>query len=305
LNIPLLSATGLNMINYRLIYPILLIFTTLLFNSCNPDNDKGIPSYIHIEKIDLVTTPLQGTASHKIVDAWVYIDNKLIGAFELPATFPVLRSGNTEIKIYAGIKINGIAAVRSPYPFYKPIFVSADLIPERIDTLRNLTTTYEQSTTFEWLEDFDSGALSIDTTSLSATKLHRTSDPSLIFKYKNERNDYSAMATLSGDSTLFECATIEYFELPKTGTPVFLEMNYKNDFNLTVGLIYITSTHEVHQHSVLILNPTEEWNKVYINFTPTISVLYFAQKFKVFIGMMKNDPSVTATIYLDNLKLVY
>jgi len=49
---------------------------------------EPIPSYIHIDKIDLTTDySSQGTSSNKITDAWIYVDNELIGAFEMPVTF--------------------------------------------------------------------------------------------------------------------------------------------------------------------------------------------------------------------------
>lgn len=276
----------------------------LLFNSCKTEDDEGIPSYIHIGQIDLTTTASQGTASHKIADAWIYIEDKLIGVFELPATFPVLKSGNYDIKIYCGIKVNGIAATRSPYPFYKPIITTVSLERGNIDTLFNLSTIYEPTTTFLWMENFDAGSLTIDTTSASQTKLHRISNPDLVFKYKNELNEYSVMASLTGDSLLFECASITNFTLPKGGTPVFLEMNYRNNYPLTTGM-YVTTSNEVFQQAVLVLNPSEQWNKIYINLTPTISYFHNADNFKIFIGMLKSNASDTAAVYLDNIKLIY
>ncbi|MES2398217.1 MAG: hypothetical protein V4549_19535, partial [Bacteroidota bacterium] len=105
--------------NYKLLFLSIFIVTT--FISCELYNPaEPIPAYIRIDKIDLATIPGQGTDSHKITDAWVYIDEQLIGCFELPATFPVLYEGSHQVKIAPGIKVNGIAATRSPYPFFNP-----------------------------------------------------------------------------------------------------------------------------------------------------------------------------------------
>ena len=56
----------------------------LLFHSCeiiNPEED--IPSYIYVEEIKFTSTnPDQGSSSNKILDAWVYVDDELIGAFD-------------------------------------------------------------------------------------------------------------------------------------------------------------------------------------------------------------------------------
>ena len=101
---------------------LFLSFIFLSLSSCeiyNPSEDE--PSYIHIDSISLTTDyTAYGTASHKITDAWVYVDNELIGAFELPANVPVLKSGVHNINIRPGIKLNGIAATRSYYPFFNP-----------------------------------------------------------------------------------------------------------------------------------------------------------------------------------------
>jgi hypothetical protein len=303
-NCPVLSPKGhhMNLITLRSF--LLLLITVVIFSSCESKDEDGVPSYIHIERIGLVTVDGQGTASHKITDAWVYIDNILIGAFELPATFPVLKSGTHQVRINAGIKVNGIAATRSPYPFFKPITTSLTLTPGEISTLTDTLVYYAEQTTFEWMEDFNGGAVSIDTTSNSEARFFRVSDPQLVFKYNNETNAYSAMARVSGDTLLFECATINSFNLPKDGSPVFLEMNYRNNHNLTVGLL-MTSAGEPVQQPLLVLNPSENWNKIYINLTPTISFFSGADDFRIFIGMLRSNDSETATIYFDHLKLIY
>lgn len=287
---------------HRQIILAFLLIVSVLLVSCYEDG--GVPAYIHIEKIGLATTPGQGTASHKITDAWVYIDDKLIGAFELPATFPVLMEGSTAITIAPGIKINGISATRSPYPFYRRIQTTVNLIPGQTASVTDTITTYDPTTTFVWLENFNGGAVSIDTTSNSETRLSRTSDPELVFKYRNELNDFSAMATIAGDTALFECASINTFDLPRNGSPVFLEMNFRNSHNITVGLL-MKQSGQVTQQSVLVLNPSEEWNKIYINLTPTLAYYYNATDFRVFIGSLKIDAEETANIYFDHLKLIY
>lgn len=286
------------------LYSILVFFILTFLSSCEPKDEDGIPSYIHIERIGLTTIDGQGTASHKITDAWVYIDDKLIGAFELPATFPVLKEGEHELTVYAGIKINGIAATRAPYPFYSPIITNVTLTPGAVTSITDTIVFYDENITFLWMEDFNDASVSIDTTSSSETHFHRTSDPELVFKFRDEPNTYSATALLSGDTLLFECATINSFDLPRSGTPVFLEMNYKNNHNLTVGVFFAVGA-EVHQQSVLVLNPTETWNKIYINLTPIIASFSGSTSFRIFTGLLRSPDSEAATIYFDHFKLIY
>ena len=68
-------------------------FQFILLNSCSKfDKEEPIPSYISIRKIDLVVPDSlkdkQGSASASISDAWIYIDDKLQGVYQLPAKFP-------------------------------------------------------------------------------------------------------------------------------------------------------------------------------------------------------------------------
>src|SRR3954471_3898254 len=98
------------------IYFYLTAFTgacLLAFSGCN--KEEPIPVYVHIEKISLVANPDgfvnsvtgdEGSLSSKISDAWVYVDEQLVGCFELPVTFPVLAEGTHTVKIRAGIKVN-------------------------------------------------------------------------------------------------------------------------------------------------------------------------------------------------------
>ena len=94
----------------KITYLILLLF----FVSCKKESADTIPAYIQIDDIELE----EENITSNITDAWVYIDGVNKGVYELPAHFPVLNDGAVEVRIYAGIKDNGIASQRVTYPFY-------------------------------------------------------------------------------------------------------------------------------------------------------------------------------------------
>ena len=56
----------------------------ILQQSCEwIDEPEQIPAYIRIENINVSTTTAeQGSNSHNILDAWIFVDNQLIGAFD-------------------------------------------------------------------------------------------------------------------------------------------------------------------------------------------------------------------------------
>jgi len=283
---------------------LLLFFTAIvIFTGCGKTSPDEIPSYIKIDTISINVTAVQGTRSHKVVDTWVYADNELIGAFELPAKFPVLKSGTSNLEIFAGIKMNGINETRVQYPFYERINKTVTLEPEKVTDLGYLKFSYVEGTKFAWLEDFEYSNLSIDSTSRSEVNLKRTKLPELETEFPNENNDYAGKVVIPNDSLVFECASHEAFKLPTSGTSVFLELNYKSNNPFTVGLFINGSVSS--QRPVLVINPSADWNKIYINLTPTVSSNTGASTFKVFFSAIKNTDDAQAEIYLDNIKLLH
>jgi len=294
----------MNQINRHIILPSLLLVVVLLITGCTKTSIDEIPSYLAIDTISINVTPLQGTASQKIFDTWVYADNILIGAFELPAKFPVLKEGTTELSIFPGIKLNGINETRVPYPFYGKITKTVELEREKSISLGHLKFSYAAGTKFAWQENFEESNLSIDTTARSEINMNRIFMPAeLQAAFPYETNQYASRVIIPNDSLVFECASHDSYKLPVDGTSVFMELNYKSNNPFTVGLI--ANGLFASQNSVLVVNPSSTWNKIYINFTPTLSNNTTASSFKVFITAMKNTDDPQAEIYFDNIKLLH
>jgi hypothetical protein len=286
---------------------IILVTASLVISSCQKVSDLDIPSYISIDSISLNVTTDQGTASNKIVDAWVYAGNDLEGAFELPASFPVLKAGATTLSIQPGIKLNGISETRVPYPFYDTISVKVTLNRENEVVLGHISTRYKPTTVFGWIEDFEDPNLSLDTTARSSIKLLRVGEPSLVSAFPGEGNSYAAKISLPDDTAFFECISHDSFvfskTLPEEKSYVFLELNYKSNSPLTVGM-FIYGT-QLTQQPVIVVNPSSSWNKIYINLTPTVSFNTDATKFRIYLSARKQEGETAGEIFLDNIKLLH
>jgi len=289
--------------NYKL-FIFLLISIVLTYSSCELYNPaEPVPAYIHIDKITLSTTYItEGSSSNKITDAWVYVDEQLIGCFELPATFPVLFEGSHQIKIRPGIKVNGIATTRAPYPFY----VSYDTI---ISTLQkgmkiNLSprVKYRTNMTFNFMEDFENtGTIIAKSPTLGVdTVLQRMDVPNPnVFE-----GNGSGIAYLDATHTFFEAVSATSYVLPKSGSDVFLEFNYKCNQEFVVG-VFAHSNGGTNQEAALTLNPSSVWNKAYIYLTPSVSKYTNATDYNIFFGMRNYAGSDSIAMVLDNIKLVY
>lgn len=274
-----------------------------IFNPAEP-----VPAYIHIDKINLTKNPSgftnsstgdEGSLSNKITDAWVYIDEQLIGCFELPVTFPVLFEGTHQLSVRAGIKVNGIAATRAPYPFFST-YTSTINLEKGIKMAVTPSVNYNSNTHFSIMENFESAGYTIIKSVHSDTALQIITSPNQnLFEGNN-----SGIGYLDASHFKFECITVDSFLLPKGGAPVFLEFNYRSDYNFTVG-VFAIGTASTSQFAALSFNPTSTWNKAYVYLTPTISGAYSADSYKITIGMVNTINADSLAILLDNIKLVY
>jgi len=269
---------------------ITYLVALLMISACEKEeeNPNTIPAYL---KIDTITLD-ENNVTTNITDAWVYINDQLQGVYELPATFPVLKDDIQTLRIKAGIKSNGIASSRIAYPFYAPYYEDISFSPNETKTISPIVSfTREIDDIF--IENFEGSGLKIDTDSLSFTR-----------SYINGIDGYYGGITLQDSMFLSEITTFLLLDLPQAGAPVFLELDYKCNTEFLVG-VYINYPQSVIQKDLLWINPKQDWNKIYINLTQTISEGINATSFKVFIGMKRDFSLEKNELYIDNLTVVY
>lgn len=278
----------------------------LLLGGFSCKKEDSIPAYIHIDGFTLLANPSgfpvnsetgnEGSLSQKITDAWFYVDDQLVGCFELPATFPVLAEGVHHVMIKPGIKINGIAATRAPYPFFKTYEQDVDFKAATKTTL-SPTTMYESFSHFAFMENFENTGIIIDSSTSSQSAIHYVSSPPAeVFEGGN-----SGMATVKGGQVYFECNSQLAYSLPKDGSPIFLEMNYKSDRSFVIGTM---GQPPFYSKDFLInVHATDTWNKAYFYLSPNINSAS-ATTFKIFF-YMDVTAGDSAAISFDNFKIVY
>ena len=267
---------------------ITYLVVLLIISACQKEEYNTIPAYL---KIDTIALDENNTTTN-ITDAWVYINDQLQGVYELPAKFPVLENDYQTLRIKAGIKSNGIASSRIAYPFYASFIDTVMLTPNQTITV-NPTVLYLDSLDV-WLEDFESGGVDLETTTISDTTL---------LQFDSLGNQYGG-GVLDSALITFEIATDELFDLPPSGAPVFLELDYKSNTQFLVG-VYVNFPQSVVQRDLLWINPKADWNKIYVNLTSAITEGVGAESFKVFIGMKRDFSLDKNELYFDNIKVVY
>lgn len=293
-----------------------LIFATLLSSCRKFEGEQTVPAYIRIDTIGLVCDYYTyGANTNNFVDAWVYVDDDVKGCFELPATIPILKQGPHKVAVYAGIAVNGIKDSRADYPFTAPaIFNNVNLVPDSIVTLTPMVTYWPNGDNFHvrWIEDFDSGTVTMETTSQSDVPYLRVSGPTAWHDPEGVHSTYSAKFVLYSDTTQFCFANIEEFtDLPTKGSPCMLEMDYKCSDTCTVGIFYRLD-YTITQEALVRLKPTgtpgvepTEWKKIYINLGPYFVDYERADYFKVYLSSWFNRNDGPQYFYFDNLKIIY
>ena len=278
----------------EVIFILIIIFA---LTSCRKE-ENAIPSYIIIDDIEL-----NDNTSENITDAWFYVNDNLIGVYELPANFPVLEKGIKNIRVKAGIKVNGISATRSPYPFYTSFVDSINFTEDTSQTIISIIVEYLPE--IDWnkvfIEDFIGGNQGIQflPSGINTSILQDT----IIMENGEVRT--CGYITLDDSLTSFEVSTLELTELPQQSADIFLEMDYKCDHSFIIGVYVNYSTSINQKYQLMEIFPKSEFKKIYIDLKTIVSSGINASSFQIFIGFQKPEEIQKTTLYIDNFRVIY
>lgn len=279
-----------------------LLSVVLCSSGCELINpDEQIPAFLRMEQYEISTTGNQGYPVHNLTDAWVYLDEELIGVYELPASIPILSSGATPLRIQPGMRVSGLVGQRSSHPFLNDLRPTLTLLPDS-HLVYNPTVTYKDNAVFKWLESFEGAGLSLVATAQNQGVLTRIQGEEAF------AGQSLKMTLSSSNQLLMECATALAYTLPKAGAPVILEFSYRNNNRLVVGLISGTPT-GVRQTTIMVVNASPDaWKHVYVNVGETVSSssLANASGHQVFFGFIRDEGiEGEAFAIIDNVKLIH
>jgi len=284
-------------------------FGLLLVAGCEVINPpEEIPSYLYIDNFTVNSSPNKGGNSSSITEAFVFVDNGFVGAYSLPATFPVLKTGTQRVDIFTGIKDNGIDATPEIYPFYTSVTLELDLVATEVDTIRPVVE-YVDNAQFSIVENFEN-TLQVfrdDLDGNDQTFVDLTTED--VFD-----GEKSGLILLSDENPVIQVGTNRQTDMPSANREVYLEMDYKTEVIFEVGIFYYNDVGErlaEFQHG---LNPTTEWTKVYINLTPEFNALsefIDIEEYQIGVrALMEIDDNGNylegeRKILLDNVKFIY
>jgi hypothetical protein len=284
----------------------LLYFSLFYLSACKKwDKPEPTPSYIYIERIDLSVNSTEGTASHAIIDAWVYVDDQPIGVFNLPCTVPILEEGYHKISIFPGIKNDGLVESRAKYILMTEYENSTiNLIPGQVVNMTGANqpvVTYDSPADIDiWEENFDDAAINFNSDPNSDVGITFVNDSTTAFEGQG-------MGKIDMPSGYNFCRVItsQSFVLPRGGKVVYVELNYKTNNSMAIGIQSIQGSELINTDNT-VLNATDGvWKKVYVNLTEITSNQVNADSFKFIITVQKDDSATDVLNYIDNFKVVY
>ncbi|MBM3917650.1 MAG: hypothetical protein FJ349_08600 [Sphingomonadales bacterium] len=288
-----------------MVFRYLLFLLPILSSSCVKNNPD--PSWLQVTEWTLEANPdlngEEGQLTHKLTDAWVYIDDQLIGVFEVPFKIPILKNGFSKIRLYPTIRVNGIAATKMRNEHLEAFEIGAELIQNQ--TLQiNPVTHYKSNLSF-WIEDFEDINIKLtDDPNTSSAHLNLANDT---LKWFN--GNYYGRVLLNAQDSMWIAYTNQdqQLSIPKN-KQAMLEIDYCNSVPFTHYLLFVNSN-GTNENLMPTMNKSPmnmlRWKKIYILLSEVITAgpnnSNYIQAFKAF-----HDASISNNLILiDNIKVVY
>ena len=285
---------------------IFLILPILLLLGCVKNNPD--PAWLEVTEWTLLSNTslsgAEGELTHNFSDAWVYINDEVIGVFEVPFKIPLLQSGPCTIKLFPTVKNNGIAATKKIYPFMEVFQVSTELIKNQITTL-NPVTKYNSICQFS-IEDFED-PLNLNIMVDQNTSAIKSTPTSNLDLQLFNGNFYGLIQLNTIDSTWI-ASTQNQLAITK-GREAYLEIDYYNTNSIATGVIYVKPDNTTQNNPNYGMQAQDansvQWKKIYIDLKELIGYSpngsNFLQSFIARLDEGKNE----GEIRLDNIKVVY
>lgn len=264
------------------------------------EKDEINPTIIKLEPFAFNVEPGQGTANNRITEVWVYADNAFLGAFTPPTNIYYLETGTTTFQFRPGIRNNGIQSDAIPYPLFSAYSIDLEAAPGAVFEV-NPVTSYLPAVEFPFLADFEfDNPFTDDRDTVSASMLIRSSVDAF-------EGSYSGQMVMSEEAYFIEVGNaLPLSTLPADGTPVYLEMRYKCEVEMSIGLLGTNLMGESFSNFFYLVKPTDEWNMLYLELTDFIEASDL-DSYKILFRSLypANAAKPEQNIFIDNVKVVH
>jgi len=270
--------------------------------SCNVINPpEKVPTYVHIDSFAFRTPPASlGTASHAISSVYVFYNNNPVGFFDLPATFPVITTGDSGvITVSPAVSVNGLYNFQSPYKYYSDDTMVLKTNPGKITNYLPTTGYLIPYTHVPWLNNFDNGVDFLNSdTGVDKRTIKQDNAPADLFEGAVGRVDLNLP-----DTSSFIVSSQHPFTMDVNGE-TYLELNYRCSATFQIGVQAFGSNNGDGMQLLAGGNPSpNQWKKLYISLQ-TVAQQYPNGQYRILIKFLVPDGQSGGYVLLDNLKIV-
>lgn len=294
---------------------ILVLTIFLGITSCeiiNPNED--IPFYLQIDSISFIDStviPARPVKSgvQNIRDAWVFVDGIYVGTFELPCKIPVYSDKSTnEVIVSPGIFISAQSSNRGIYPFFTEYKTTINTEKGKTSTVipavsyDPVAVKYPSEGAGQFPEQFEGvGTIFRTTINSDVDTIIRTDNPSLVFD-----GNYSMLMEMDATKDYLEFETEKAYSLPVNGRTIYLEVNYRANVLLNIGVNAIKNDGSgTIDQPVITMSPTNnEWRKLYLKLTEAVA-RNDNSKYRIYFRANHDSGNTSSQVLLDNFRLMY
>lgn len=279
------------------------LFLMVILSSCVKNNPT--PVFLEINPWKLEKNPvmngIEGDLFHGIRHVAVYVDDDILGYFELPCKIPVLKFGQAKITLIPVIMDGGRMEVKNIYPFLEEYIKETNLVEGETYEI-NPVTRYKEETVFEYVEDFESASMKIKNDSTALAKIQQ------ILHDESGKSGYKGVVNLTKTDSTWLGMSFNHIVLPKGGKPVYMEIDYRTDVNVSTGMIAYDLENTATINPNVRLNAQledKQWKKIYIDLTEIASYIPNSVYFEYYMSAVLATDADNATIELDNIKIIH
>lgn len=279
-------------------YTVGLLYMTTFLGCDDFRNPDQIPAFLYIDFPEKIVTSTQGSASNRITEAYVYINDEFLGAYAFGRSYPFLNTGPTEVTIFSGIRMNNLDEQTNIYNIYARYEATIDMQPGQTDTIRP-EVRYSSSAEFVIVEDFEGSSIfNEDLDGNPNTFMDASTD--VVFE-----GNRSGVLTVDAENRVAEVGTEDVYTDLRRGASIFMELDFKGETDLLVGIIGYDGVNQPLRFYKLQLFPRDNWTKVYVELTDEIFELRREAYQFVLMAVYSNQvDKEVQRVYVDNVKII-
>jgi hypothetical protein len=280
-----------------------LFFSLIFLFSCSKDSLKSPAASFMVfnnPTLNITSPTIQGANSLNVTDVWYYVDEQFQGCYPIDGIVPIVASVSANIKIFGGIRNNGIGGTRQPYYFFKPVSFTQAIEAGKTYTY-NPVFEYISGAKFPVIDDFEgngtgtNGIFFQNAGNPGDSACVLVTNPSLVYGGTGK----TMFLGMSDAKPTANIVTTTAKQMPLSGARIYMELNYKCNQEITVGVIGGSE-----KRPTIVLNATDNWKKIYIDLTTVINTAPTYSYYNFYISATKNADVANPAIYIDNVKVV-